>query len=147
MSVQCSDGSSCSQGQHKAVSVTKIDGERLKASMTTCLRYVSEGRWPSVRALSRAYRVSSMAMSSAWHSKACWHRGSTATIAVSVSTSPALSPCALLRIGQHMAPQCTETDKLARVVLRGPDRAPVHRTPVFDSCAVQLADKEDQLPL
>lgn len=30
-----------------------------------------------------------MAMSSAWHSKACWQRGSAATMAVSASTSPA----------------------------------------------------------
>ena len=44
-----------------------------------------------MRALSSAYRVSSMAMSSAWHSKACWHRGSAVTMAVSGSTSPAQS--------------------------------------------------------
>ena len=55
-----------------------------------CLRYVSAGKWPSVRARSKAYRVSSMAMSSAWHSKACWQRGSAATMAVSGSTSPAM---------------------------------------------------------
>lgn len=69
----------------------------------TCLRYVSAGKWPSVRARSNAYRVSSMAMSSAWHSKACWQRGSAATMAVSGSTSPAthVNCCVCCKGKQH----------------------------------------------
>jgi hypothetical protein len=57
----------------------------------TCFRYTSAGRPPDWKLRSRAYSVSSTAMSCACASSACWHSASAATIALSgsIAASPA----------------------------------------------------------
>ncbi len=56
----------------------------------TCLMYTSGVSEPACMAFSKAYKVSSMAKSSAWPSRACFDRTSAGTMAVSGLTSPAL---------------------------------------------------------